>query len=48
VTVKAMASSSFQGQAGAATGDITDYGPVKSAWFRDADGNILALNEIAH
>jgi predicted enzyme related to lactoylglutathione lyase len=38
--------SSFQGQAGVTAGDITDFGSVKSAWFKDTEGNILALNEI--
>jgi hypothetical protein len=28
-------------------GPITDFGPVKSAWLRDSEGNILALNELA-
>jgi hypothetical protein len=40
------ASSSFQGRTGAVAGPITDYGPVESAWFKDTEGNILALNEI--
>jgi catechol 2,3-dioxygenase-like lactoylglutathione lyase family enzyme len=39
-------SSTFQGQAATVAGHITDYGPVKSAWFRDTEGNILALNEL--
>ncbi|HEX4212887.1 MAG TPA: VOC family protein [Candidatus Dormibacteraeota bacterium] len=39
-------STSFQGQEGVVDGDVTDYGPVKSAWFRDTEGNVLALNEI--
>jgi catechol 2,3-dioxygenase-like lactoylglutathione lyase family enzyme len=39
-------SSSFQGRAGEIGGHVIDYGPVKSAWFRDSEGNILALNEI--
>ncbi len=38
--------SSFRGREGEVEGAITDYGPVKSAWLRDSEGNILALNEI--
>ncbi len=38
--------SSFRGREGAVEGVITDYGPVRSAWLRDSEGNILALNEI--
>ncbi|HEX3815964.1 MAG TPA: VOC family protein [Mycobacteriales bacterium] len=38
--------SSFQGQDGAVTGVITDYGAVKSAFVVDSEGNVLALNEI--
>ncbi|MEJ2888337.1 VOC family protein [Actinomycetospora aeridis] len=37
---------SFAGRAGRAEGVITDYGPVRSAWLYDSEGNILALNEI--
>ncbi len=37
---------SFAGQAGRAEGVITDYGPVRSTWFHDSEGNVLALNEI--
>ena len=39
-------SSSFQGQAGTVAGNIVDYGPVRSAWLKDSEGNILALNEL--
>ena len=39
-------SSSFQGVEGTVEGAITDYGPVKSVWLRDSEGNLLALNEI--
>lgn len=38
--------SSFRGREGAIDGPITDYGSVKSAWLRDSEGNILALNEL--
>jgi len=37
---------SFSGVEGSVAGHVVDYGPVKSAWFRDTEGNILALNEI--
>jgi len=39
--------SSFQGKTGMVANHITDYGPVKSAWFKDTEGNLLALNQIA-
>jgi predicted enzyme related to lactoylglutathione lyase len=39
-------SSTFQGRPGTIAGHIIDYGSVKSAWFRDSEGNILALNEL--
>jgi hypothetical protein len=38
--------SSFQGQAGVTAGHITDFGPVKSAWFKDTEGNVLAMNAL--
>jgi catechol 2,3-dioxygenase-like lactoylglutathione lyase family enzyme len=37
---------SFAGQEGVIEGHIIDFGPVKSTWLRDSEGNILALNEI--
>jgi catechol 2,3-dioxygenase-like lactoylglutathione lyase family enzyme len=37
---------SFAGQVGRAEGVVTDYGPVRSTWFHDSEGNLLALNEI--
>jgi catechol 2,3-dioxygenase-like lactoylglutathione lyase family enzyme len=37
---------SFQGTEGAIEGPIIDFGPVKSTWLRDSEGNILALNEL--
>lgn len=36
----------FAGQEGVSNGEIMDWGPVKSAFVRDTEGNILALNEI--
>jgi catechol 2,3-dioxygenase-like lactoylglutathione lyase family enzyme len=38
---------SFRGVEGRVDGPITDFGPVKSAWLHDSEGNILALNELA-
>jgi catechol 2,3-dioxygenase-like lactoylglutathione lyase family enzyme len=38
--------SSFAGVEGEIAGFITDYGAVKSAFLRDSEGNIRALNEI--
>jgi catechol 2,3-dioxygenase-like lactoylglutathione lyase family enzyme len=39
-------SSSFQGRDATVDGAITNFGPVKTAWLRDSEGNILALNEV--
>lgn len=25
---------------------VADHGPVKSAWFKDSEGNIIALNQM--
>lgn len=40
--------SSFAGTEGTISGGgkVIDYGPVKSTWLRDSEGNVLALNEI--
>ena len=40
--------SCFAGTEGtiSAGGKVMDYGPVKSTWLRDSEGNVLALNEI--
>ncbi|MBA3419497.1 MAG: hypothetical protein H0U09_12530 [Geodermatophilaceae bacterium] len=46
VSFEKPGSSSFQGQRAVAGEEIADYGPVKSAWFKESEGNILALNEI--
>jgi catechol 2,3-dioxygenase-like lactoylglutathione lyase family enzyme len=40
------APSSFAGQEGVVAGHVVDYGPVRSTWLRDSEGNVLALNEI--
>jgi len=37
---------SFAGLEGTIAGFVTDFGPVRSAWFRDSEGNVLALNEV--
>ena len=40
-------SSSFQGVEGTVVNGVIDYGPVKSVWLRDSEGNLLRpLNEI--
>lgn len=37
---------SFRGREGVAAGEVVDFGAAKSAWFKDTEGNILALNEV--
>jgi catechol 2,3-dioxygenase-like lactoylglutathione lyase family enzyme len=37
---------SFAGTEGVIDGYVIDFGPVKSTWLRDSEGNILALNEL--
>jgi catechol 2,3-dioxygenase-like lactoylglutathione lyase family enzyme len=39
-------SGTFQGVTSTVSGGVIDFGPVKSAWLRDSEGNLLALNEI--
>lgn len=39
------APSSFAGVDGLPSGDVMDFGQVKSAFLTDTEGNILALNE---
>jgi catechol 2,3-dioxygenase-like lactoylglutathione lyase family enzyme len=39
-------STSFAGQAGVADSEVTDFGAVKSAFVKDTEGNLLALNEL--
>ncbi len=39
-------SASFAGNSGVARGAVMDFGPVKSAFLVDTEGNVLALNEI--
>ncbi len=37
---------SFAGQEGVRHDEIMDFGPVRSAFLKDTEGNLLALNEI--
>jgi hypothetical protein len=37
---------SFAGIEGKPAGDVMDFGAVKSAFLRDTEGNVIALNEI--
>jgi catechol 2,3-dioxygenase-like lactoylglutathione lyase family enzyme len=39
-------SASFAGTQGTRRGDVMDFGPVKSVFVRDSEGNLLALNEL--
>jgi catechol 2,3-dioxygenase-like lactoylglutathione lyase family enzyme len=45
-TFQPIGPASFDGQTGHRDGDVMDFGPVKSAFLQDSEGNILALNEI--
>jgi catechol 2,3-dioxygenase-like lactoylglutathione lyase family enzyme len=38
---------SFAGVGGTIDGFVIDFGPVRSTWLRDSEGNVLALNELA-
>jgi catechol 2,3-dioxygenase-like lactoylglutathione lyase family enzyme len=37
---------SFGGVEGRLEGHVVDFGPVRSTWLRDSEGNLLALNEL--
>jgi catechol 2,3-dioxygenase-like lactoylglutathione lyase family enzyme len=37
---------SFGGAEGRLEGHVVDFGPVRSTWLRDSEGNLLALNEL--
>lgn len=39
-------SAEFAGSAGRRQGVVMDFGPVRSAFVRDSEGNLLALNEL--
>jgi hypothetical protein len=41
------AGASFAGEEGRVEGQVVDFGPVRSTWLRDSEGNLLALNELA-
>jgi catechol 2,3-dioxygenase-like lactoylglutathione lyase family enzyme len=41
------AGASFAGVEGVQEGQVVDFGPVKSTWLRDSEGNLLALNQLA-
>jgi predicted enzyme related to lactoylglutathione lyase len=47
VVFEQLDASSFGGVEGKVDGPITDFGMVKSAWLRDSEGNVLALNELS-
>jgi hypothetical protein len=36
---------SFAGGEGKAVGDVVDFGQAKSAFLKDPEGNVIALNE---
>ena len=44
-TFQSPAPGSFAGVEGKATGDVMDFGPAKSAFLKDSEGNVIALNE---
>lgn len=46
VAFRTPEASTFAGVAGAVSGYVIDYGPVRSATFTDTEGNVIALNEI--
>ena len=39
------APASFAGVEGKASGDVMDFGAAKSAFLKDSEGNLIALNE---
>jgi hypothetical protein len=44
-TFQPLAPSSFAGAEGKASGDVMDFGVAKSAFLKDPEGNLIALNE---
>ena len=44
-TFKPPGPASFAGVEGKASGDVMDFGPAKSAFLNDSEGNLIALNE---
>ena len=47
VELVAPAGQSFGGVEGRREGHVVEFGPVRSTWLRDSEGNLLALNELA-
>ena len=45
-TFQPLSPASFAGQEGVPQGAVMDFGPVKSAFLKDPEGNVIALNEI--
>jgi catechol 2,3-dioxygenase-like lactoylglutathione lyase family enzyme len=46
VNFQPLAPAGFAGVEGKPVGDVMDFGPVKSAFLKDTEGNVIALNEI--
>ena len=44
-TFQPLGPASFAGVPGTAVGDVMDFGPAKSAFLKDSEGNTIALNE---
>ena len=44
-TFQHPAPASFAGVVGKASGDVMDFGAAKSAFLKDSEGNLIALNE---
>jgi catechol 2,3-dioxygenase-like lactoylglutathione lyase family enzyme len=45
VVFEPLAAGAFAGKEGVDRGVIMDWGPVRSAFLKDSEGNVLALNE---
>ncbi|MGO4193710.1 VOC family protein [Arthrobacter sp. YAF17] len=44
-TFQPLGPASFAGVEGKASGDVMDFGQAKSAFLKDSEGNMIALNE---
>ncbi|MGY2743526.1 VOC family protein [Arthrobacter sp. UYCu723] len=44
-TFQPLSAASFAGVEGKAVGDVMDFGQAKSAFLKDPEGNLIALNE---
>ncbi|MCB5290865.1 VOC family protein [Arthrobacter sp. SO3] len=44
-TFQPPAPASFAGAQGTAVGDVMDFGQAKSAFLKDTEGNLIALNK---